>query len=275
MPSSVCPQCGDSLPAWAAFCGNCGARLQPAEKQVSAQPAPLSPEQTTPAGQLSATPPSGQPGFPQAAPPAGPAPMFSLPPQPVMLAPPNAQAAPGQGISRRKVLIGLGVAGVVVTGGGGAIWYMLHQRSAPGGSNPVGPTFPITGTIGTVILKYQGHTATVWQAVWSHDGRSIASASEDKTVQVWDAVTGKQITVYRKHTEDVGAVAWSPDDKRIVSGSSDKTAQVWEVATGKTLVTYRGHPDGVYSVAWSPDGKRIAFVSNRDGGHDVYVMEVK
>jgi Tol biopolymer transport system component len=26
---------------------------------------------------------------------------------------------------------------------------------------------------------------------------------------------------------------------------------------------------------WSPDGKRSAFISDRDGGHDVYVMEVK
>ena len=27
--------------------------------------------------------------------------------------------------------------------------------------------------------------------------------------------------------------------------------------------------------AWSPDGKKIAFISNRGGGYDVYVMEVK
>jgi Tol biopolymer transport system component len=27
--------------------------------------------------------------------------------------------------------------------------------------------------------------------------------------------------------------------------------------------------------AWSPDGKRLAFISNRDGGEDVYVMDVK
>jgi TolB protein len=26
---------------------------------------------------------------------------------------------------------------------------------------------------------------------------------------------------------------------------------------------------------WSPDGKKIAFISNRDGGSDVYVMEAK
>jgi TolB protein len=24
--------------------------------------------------------------------------------------------------------------------------------------------------------------------------------------------------------------------------------------------------------AWSPDGKRLAFISNRDGGYDVYVV---
>jgi Tol biopolymer transport system component len=35
------------------------------------------------------------------------------------------------------------------------------------------------------------------------------------------------------------------------------------------------HPKQDNFAAWSPDGKRLAFVSNRDGGHDIYITEVK
>jgi Tol biopolymer transport system component len=35
------------------------------------------------------------------------------------------------------------------------------------------------------------------------------------------------------------------------------------------------HPSQDNCAMWSPDGKRIASISDRDGGHDVYMMEVK
>ena len=40
----------------------------------------------------------------------------------------------------------------------------------------------------------------------------------------------------------------------------------------RNLTRHRGQDN---FAAWSPDGKKIAFISNRDGGHDVYVMDVK
>jgi WD40 repeat protein len=66
--------------------------------------------------------------------------------------------------------------------------------------------------------------------VWSPDGKRIASGSEDNTVQVWDASTGKNLFTYRGHTSAVNVVAWSPDGKRIASvGAAENTVQVWIV----------------------------------------------
>ena len=97
---------------------------------------------------------------------------------------------------------------------------------------------------------------------WSPDGKRIASASGDDTVQVWDAFTGGHVLTYRGHSSDVVTVAWSPDGKYLASGSVDTTVQVWNATTGQHIFTYGGHRDTVFAVAWSPDGKRVASASN-------------
>jgi TolB protein len=46
-------------------------------------------------------------------------------------------------------------------------------------------------------------------------------------------------------------------------------------ADGSRVRNLTNHPSQDNYAAWSADGKRLAFISNRGGGHDVYVMEVK
>jgi WD40 repeat protein len=110
----------------------------------------------------------------------------------------------------------------------------------------------------SVSQSSQSSTHQFYAVAWSPDGKSIACASSDNSVQVWNASTGGNLLIYHGHTSPVYSLAWSPDGKRIASGSADKTVQVWDVADGVKVYTYSGHHDSVNAVVWSPDDKRIA-----------------
>ncbi|HYU73243.1 MAG TPA: TIR domain-containing protein [Ktedonobacteraceae bacterium] len=138
-------------------------------------------------------------------------------------------------ISRRTVIIG-GITTGVFVASGVVLKYMSSTNS--------------------MVNKYTGHTSSVFSVAWSPDGKYIASGSWDRTVRVWEALTGKTIVTYT--TDLIRSVAWSPNGKYIASGSTEKTVQVWEALTGKTIATYAEHTDQVCCVAWSPDGKYIA-----------------
>ena len=111
-------------------------------------------------------------------------------------------------------------------------------------------------------FKYIEHEEWINAVVWSSDSRRIASASEDKTVHVWNVEEPtKTIIAYKGHTDIVRTVAWSPDKRRIASGSDDRTVRVWDATSGNDILVYTGHTDIVRSVAWSPDKRLIASAS--------------
>src|SRR5205085_2306954 len=90
-----------------------------------------------------------------------------------------------------------------------------------------------------MLHTYTGHSGCVTAVAWSPDGTRIASASEDETIQVWNARLGQTLFTSRGQPRQAHVVAWSPDSRYIASGCWGDSVGVWEAATGQRVATYR------------------------------------
>src|SRR5690554_3200633 len=108
------------------------------------------------------------------------------------------------------------------------------------------------------LTRMTGHVQLINMVCFSPDGMWVASASFDKSIKLWNGLTGKFVATLRGHVEAVYQVAWSPDSRMLVSGSKDSTLKLWDPKTHKMKTDLPGHADEVYAVDWSPDGTTVA-----------------
>jgi len=102
------------------------------------------------------------------------------------------------------------------------------------------------------------HSDSVRSVAWSPDGETLASASDDNSIKLWEVASGKQKATLSGYSGSVNSVAWSPDGDTLASGSEDGSIKLWDVASGKEKATLDGHSRAVKSVTWSPDGTSLA-----------------
>jgi WD40 repeat protein len=109
-----------------------------------------------------------------------------------------------------------------------------------------------------VTRQIEKLVGSVWGLAFSPDGKTLAAATEDREVRLWDVATGNERPALRGHTGVVHGLAYSPDGKVLASASMDKTVRLWNTTSGKELATLRSHTNAVKCVAYSPDGKMLA-----------------
>jgi WD40 repeat protein len=101
----------------------------------------------------------------------------------------------------------------------------------------------------------------VYAVAISPDGKTLVSASADKTVKLWEVATGKELATLKGHTANIWCVAFRPDGKMLASGDGDDTIgtiKLWDTATRKEIASLRGHKALVKCLAFSQDSTRLA-----------------
>jgi WD40 repeat protein len=111
------------------------------------------------------------------------------------------------------------------------------------------------------ISVIRAHEGPVNGVDVSPDGRWLATASSDRSVRIWNAVSGASARTLVGHTASVWNAKFSPNGARVASTSSDGTLRVWSVATGDLVFNVEGVGRGIAAVAWHPNREEIATTS--------------
>ncbi|XP_037956965.1 serine-threonine kinase receptor-associated protein-like [Teleopsis dalmanni] len=144
---------------------------------------------------------------------------------------------------------------------------------------------------------YAGHSGTIKRALFCRDDKCIVSAAEDKTVRLWDRLTGNEIQRLQfthnpnsleisadnhiltithggsisfwevdtlkklkeiKVPTNVSSASLHPDKHVFVCGGEDFKMYKFDYITGNEIESFKGHFGPVHSVKFSPDGELYA-----------------
>ncbi len=120
------------------------------------------------------------------------------------------------------------------------------------------------------LRKFTQPDSQAYSVAFSPDGRALAFATFDGSIQLWDVSTGQLTGTFGGDLGTVFTVAFNPDGTALATGGIDNTVRVWNLQTGEPLLALVGHKSKVTSVVFSPDGRTLATVGD---DADVHLLD--
>jgi len=128
------------------------------------------------------------------------------------------------------------------------------------------------------LEKLTGMSRLQHEPVWSTDGKSLyfLSGDGDQSHDIWRLSLStrepRQITANRLYHFDIAA---SPDGTLAFSNNRDGAYNLWLRFPDGAERRLTDHPALDARPSWSPDGQRLVFESSRDGGPDLWILDIE
>jgi len=107
-----------------------------------------------------------------------------------------------------------------------------------------------------------GHLGAINSAIYTPDGRLVATASSDQTIKLWLAETGEELRTLIGHDEQVLGLAIDQQGRMLASASADESIRLWDIPRPDPISHFEGHEGPVGRLAVSPTGRQ--FLSGAD-----------
>jgi len=113
--------------------------------------------------------------------------------------------------------------------------------------------------------SWVGHEGKeVYHVEYAPDGRTFATAGQDRTARIWDADTGQERLILRGHEDEVNWVSFDPSGTRLVTAGDDATVRIWSASDGRSLTDLDRLPGPAVAAPFTPDGRDV-IAAARDG----------
>lgn len=137
------------------------------------------------------------------------------------------------------------------------------DRLAVGGGNPA------TAGIIEIFSWHEGkslrilteHRDSVTAVAW-RDASSLASASLDRDIILWDLRTGTPMQRLKGHSRGVSSLCFLDDKERLVSTGVDQSVRVWDLTTGELTRSLNNHTLPAHDLALRPNETGLPMVAS-------------
>jgi WD40 repeat protein len=82
--------------------------------------------------------------------------------------------------------------------------------------------------------KLRASGSAVWRSV-SPDNRTLATASSDRSIKLWDCGTGRELRTLCREDAWMYTLAFSPDGNALATGGLSAVLRLWEASAKETV----------------------------------------